>query len=182
MQFKIIAKKSLSIFAVVILILSLNISVNVSAELIPDENYGVAFDDFENDDSIDYVDCKISEGIITLEEGNPVIVYDRKEKPENVEAWTKRDARISPGEGGIKGALSTYFSSPELIMYEKFTDAQHRALEDLEEEDNNVVSTLAVEGGDVDIWPMNLFKFEIDPNIASIKNIKINWRFGKYKD
>jgi len=52
-----IANNLIAIFSVLLLILNLNISINVSADRVIDEDYGVAFDEFENDNSISLDNC-----------------------------------------------------------------------------------------------------------------------------
>ena len=94
-----IAKKSIAICSVLLLISSLNISQNVIAERIIDEDYGVAYDEFKDDSNINLTNCTYDafNRNIILEYGPLPFVYNHKTTPGNVEAWYDDQPFFVPG-------------------------------------------------------------------------------------
>lgn len=179
MLLKKIAKKSIAIFIVFLLLLSFNFSLNVTAKLDIDEFDGVAFDDFDTDEDITYINCNYSKGSIKLDYGAHNITYDCKVTPEKVEAWKLDPLLIKPGDEGVGGFLSKFLSLDQLTG-DEFSSNEY---EDLWYADNNVVETEALVGYyDEPNWPLNLFRFDLDFNKDIVDTFTVDWYFGDFKE
>ena len=69
-----IGYKSIAILCVLLLIFSFNLTSNVTADPQNDQD-GVYFDDFENENYVTLKDCNLSNGVILLREGTPYVIY-----------------------------------------------------------------------------------------------------------
>ena len=120
-----IAKKLFAIFTVFLLILSFNFSTNINAKIITYPNDGVAFDDFENPDSIDMFNCSLSSGngSVVLQYAPQTIVYDHKNKPDNVDGWYHINPSITPG-GDLLQILSLLIN-PDRLSGEEFLELEN---------------------------------------------------------
>lgn len=176
-----IAKKSIAIFTVLLLILSFNISTNVSAELIPDYEYGVAYDEFGDDTSIDLQNCTYDEknASVILEYGPVPVLYDHDKKPDNIEAWYHDEAYITPG-GDVAQILSLLIH-PNLLPSEEF---ENLAPIDEARTDNSYLETESVHDRFLQYtyYPLHLFKIEIEENINRLEDFTVNWWSGPFDE
>jgi outer membrane protein assembly factor BamB len=181
-----IAKKTIAIWLVLLLILSLIISTNVSAEFKPgdpDNPDGVAYDEFENAiDIIDNNNCNISNGSIKLLNTEFEKTFDRAETPTQIEAWKIASMYFELGNEKIGGLISQ-FLNPDLIEGEEFDSSEYEDIEDHHEYPVAVVETRAQLGWqDNPIWPMNLFRFDTRYDKDLIDEFELTWRFGEYQN
>ena len=181
MKIKNFTNKTLSIWFILILLISLFFSSNVSAEFKPNDPNnpdGVAYDEFENSNDITINDCVRENDSITLIRKNFIKTFDKEETPDSVEAWKIASIGVEPGNQGIGGFISQYFTPDLLIGYE-FTDDEY---DDIKNPEATAVETEAQLGfGGKPIWPMNFFRFNTEYNKNIIDEFELTWRFGNYQ-
>jgi outer membrane protein assembly factor BamB len=171
-----IAKKLFAIFSVLLLILCLKISTNVSAKLIKDEDYGIAYDEFEDSSSIIMVNCTLNETTesVILKYEPLSIVYNHNKKPNNIEAWYDDQALIFSGD--LLKFLTT-ITNPNLLKKYEFTD-----LSGINAIDDNYLETesLVNIAFNYTYYPIHIFEIKIDENFERLENFKVNWVPGSY--
>ena len=165
MKLSMIAKKSIAIITVLLLILSLNISTNVIAKFEIDEDCGVAFDEFENDDSITLENCTydtLNRSIILEYEPLP-FVYNHKNTPKSIEAWYDGQPLLAPG-----GDLFTFLSQitkPDTLINSPSADKFDDLSTIDEENDGDFFITVSEYDRfpmEYVYYPLHLFKIQID--------------------
>ncbi len=184
MKLKIIAKKSIAIFSVLLLILSLNISTNVSAKLEIDDDCGVAYDEFEDAVSIFPDNCtydSLNRSVILEYEPLP-FVYNHKETPGNIEAWYDDQPFFAPG-GDLFTILSA-ITNPNILQnaptaYE-FTVTDLSTID--EEGDDKYFETVSAVSRTFNYvyHPLHLFQIQIDENIDRLDKFTVDWYSGLY--
>lgn len=180
MKIKNFTKKTLTVWFILILLLSLTFSSNVSAEFIPDDPNnpdGVAYDDFENADDITINDCNLERDSIKLIQREFIKTFDKKENPDDVEAWKIASIGVEPGNQGIGGFISQYFT-PDLLIGNEFTSVEYNNIKNAN--DNKVDTEAQLGFGGKPIWPMNFFRFNTKYNKNIIDQFELTWRFGTY--
>ncbi|KYK20368.1 hypothetical protein AYK24_03755 [Thermoplasmatales archaeon SG8-52-4] len=181
MKLKNFTKKTITVWFILILLQSLIYSSIVSAEFKPsDPNNldGVAYDEFENAIDITINDCTLLNGSINLVRKNFIKTFDKEETPDNVEAWKIASLGVEPGNQGIGGFISQYFT-PDLLIGNEFTNPEYNKIKNA---DDSTVDTAAQLGfGGKPIWPMNFFRFDTKYNKNILDEFELTWRFGNYK-
>ena len=175
-----IAKKIFAIFTVFLLVFSFNFSFNVKAKLNQFNNDGVAFDDFENADSIDMVNCSLARGngSVVLQYAPQDVIYDHKNKPNDVEGWYHINPSIAPG-GDLLQILSLLIN-PDLLSGEKFdslTPINQKGDSDYLE----TVSGLNRFMG-FTYYQLHMFKFKIDEDTSRVDFFNFQWCPGPFDE
>ena len=173
-----IARKLFAICIVLLLLFSFNFSFNVIAELRQNNDDGVAYDEFENDVSIDMENCTLSKGngTVILGYAPPVIVYDHKNKPNNVEGWYDTDPIIPPG-GDIAQILSLLIN-PNLMSGEEFESLV--PINEPEEDDYLETESGLTHWLGITNYQLHMFKFKIDEDTSRVNFFEFQWLPGPY--
>jgi hypothetical protein len=174
-----IAKKFIAICSVLLLILSLKISTNVTAGIVEDDDYGVAFDEFEDNSSITMENCTVNETIesVILKYEPLSLIYNHNKKPSNIEGWYDDQPFLVPGGDLLK--ILTAFTNPNILEKYEFTDLSPINSEDSLYLETESIANLAL--GYV-YYPINLFKIKIDENIKRLDTFNVNWIPGPYNE
>jgi len=171
--------KSITVIILLLISICLVFPSSVSAELVISYDDGVAYDIFDDVDSLFMENCTLDEESIILESEPLTITYNHKNKPNKIEAWKIEDTLITPGESGILQLLSK-FIKPDMIPGEKITN-----LEGIDyENDNNQIIVYSFWWRNLNYtsYPMNLFRFKINEDIDLIDKISVGWQSGNYKE
>jgi len=174
-----IAKKSIAIFSVLLLILSLNISTNVSAALVKDDDYGVAYDEFEDDTSFTLENCTYDDlnNSIILERKPLQIIYDHKRTPDNIKAWENDNPFLVPG-GDLFTVLSS-LTNPNMLKKYEFED-----LSTIDFKDGEYYETIseASRPSNYVYWPLHLFEIQVDEDVNRLDDFMVDWYSGPYDE
>jgi outer membrane protein assembly factor BamB len=175
-----IAKKTIAIWSVLLLIFSLNFSFNATAEIIKDKDDGVAFDEFNNGNDITLRKCDLSNGSIRLMNIEFDRIFDRKNTPTLFEAYKHASPLIKPS-GGIIQYISSVVDNPESLISTPDSDEySYNEYSNIENIDDNLVET---EGGKFYLqpwWPINLYRFKTGYKKSNVDEYELAWNLGKY--
>ncbi|KYK32089.1 MAG: hypothetical protein AYK22_00595 [Thermoplasmatales archaeon SG8-52-3] len=175
-------KKLFTVIVLFLLAIGLVFPPNISAKFNISNEDGVAFDDFENDDSVTLQNCTLDTktNSITLSYEPLNLTYNYEEKPENIEAWKITDTLITPGEGDFLQLLSK-FINPNLIPGSEFNSQEYTAIKYMDE--GKIVETSSVWWRYLNYTssPMNLFRFKIDEDVDLIDKFWVGWQSGNYE-
>jgi len=183
MKLKKIAKKTIAIWSVLLLLLSLNISINVFAELnnYNADNHGVAYDDFGNDNSVDLEKCVVDgpNSSIILDDDPLSSLYNHDVTPSNVKGWYKDDTYIAPGSGGEFAQLLSLLISPNLLEGEEFD-----SLEPIDDKDSEYLETDSLVHLSLGIvyYPLHMFEIKISEDVSRVDDFTVEWWSGPYDE
>jgi outer membrane protein assembly factor BamB len=179
MKFDYDCKKTFTVIILVLISICLVFPSNVLAELKVYLDDGVAFDEFENTDSVILENCTKDGESIILESEPISIIYNHLNKPNKIEVWKIEDTLITPGEGSFLQLLSR-FIRPDMIP--------GKEVEDLEginhENDDDYISADSVWWRNLNYTshPMHLFRFKIKEDVDLIDKISVFWQSGDYQE
>jgi len=178
MKTKNITKKIIAIYTLLLLVFSGNLIFNLSAELIPDYDDGVIYDEFNNAHDITLNNCKLINGHIELTSESQDINYNYNDTSNKIKAWMLTDTYITPGSGDFIKLISNFINPDRMPGYE-FTTSEYSRLK---KRDNLAVKTMSEYGpyANYVYYPMNLFRFEIRENVNLIDNFTAVWWSGAY--
>ena len=178
MKLKIIVKKLLTIYILIVLVLSFNITLNLSAKLIPDYDDGVIYDEFDDAEDVTLNNCNLQNGYIELTNESHSIFYNYNDTPSKINAWMLTDTYITPGSGDFIKLISNFINPEKMPGYE-YTPSEYSKLK---KRDNSAVETISEYGPYMNYtyYPMNLFKFKINENADLIDNFTAVWWSGAY--
>lgn len=127
MKLKIIIKKLLTIYILIILILSCNITLNLSAKLIPDYDDGVIYDEFDDEENVALNNCNLQNSYIELTNESHSIFYNYNDTSSKINAWMLKDTYITPGSGDFVKLISNFVNPDKMPGYE-FTTTEYSKL------------------------------------------------------
>jgi len=182
MRFNNIANKSIAIWTVFILVISVFFSINVSAELFQFDDDGVAYNEFENSKDITLVNCSLSpnNGSVILEYAPHDIIYDHLRYPDNVNAWYSENLLMTPsGSGGSLAQFLSRFIKPDFLNMEKFPD-----LEPIDKEDSQYLESKGTLNRVLyyTYYPIQLYEIEINENTRDVESFEVQWWPGPYDE
>jgi len=171
------SKKSVIVCIILLLISSLNLFTIVSSAPIKDDNDGIWFDDFGNSSGIsENVNCVVSNSSVKLDYGSNIRYYDYAAAGNKHEAWSS-DSSSATGE------------EAELLLLPRDLPLQvsfgNEAINAIKYNDDKVEETQSVyfdnSLSNHTYSPVHHFRFKIDQNKDSIKEINFSWWYGDYK-
>jgi outer membrane protein assembly factor BamB len=181
MKLKNFTKKTLTIWFILILLLSLFFSTTVSAEFIPNDPNnpdGVAYDEFENANDITINDCSLDNGSIRLNQREFTKTFDKDETPKKIEGYKIASMILEFGNQSIFGFISQYFT-PDILIENEFDTSEYNKIKN---DDDDAVDTEAPLGiGAKPEWPINFFRFKTEYNKNIIDQFELTWRFGNFQ-
>jgi len=196
MRINALTKKLVTIIAVLLLVLSFNVSFNASATYIKDTDDGVWFDDFDDDSyvtiddvtSIDSYDrCFLNATLnsINLSQGANSIPYDSHISKNNVKAWELDRSLITINENDNLDFGSSLLLNPNNVDTQKDSNPfDNSMLNDIGTDDDDYVETKSLYGsfsGRI-LYPIQYFRFTIDQDPDLVENMEISWNYGAYYD
>lgn len=177
MELKNILKKFIAIY-ILLLLISLSLTTNLYADLIPDYDDGVIYDEFNNAVDITLNNCNLVDGHIELANESYNIYYNYYITPSKIKSFMLTDTYITPGTGNFIKLISN-FINPENIPGYEYTASEYLKLK---KRDNVAVEIMSEYGPYMNYvyYPMNLFRFEINENFNLINNFTVTWWSGAY--
>ena len=169
------SKKSVIICIILLLISSLNFLTTVSAIIPPNNIDGTWFDDFENSSGISKnINCVVSNGSVKLDYGSNIRYYDYAAAGNKHEAWSS-DSSAATGE-------EAKLLLPQNLLNEVSFD--NKGINAIKYNDDKVEETQSKYFDRPRYYtysPVHHFRFKIDQNKESIKEINFSWWYGDYK-
>lgn len=196
MRINALTNRLVTIMAVLLLVLSFNLSINVSATFIDGTTGdGVWYDDFKDcDDMADAISqgriesssksvLHNSTDAITLGLGKTNNTYDYADvkTKDNIEAWEHDLTLLHPDDDDLIGILSS-FLNPSLLIGNEFTSTMYTGI--AEAGDDKVAETESWWGSVMGkiYSPIHQFKFTIDEDESLVEKMEICWNYGDYQD
>lgn len=179
MKIKIVGKKSVVIWIVLLLLFAFNITTIVSSTYIYDTDDGVFFDDFEGysslDDAVnqgnltDYYGCVLSGGVVKLEKGSHAYNYDFADDKGH-EAWDVKLSSIFSGDYDLIRMRNLLGQSSVDTEGLKYLD------------DGKNLSTESMSFGLLNFTfsPVHHFRFKIGKFGQHIDHFEFSWWYGNY--
>lgn len=174
-------KKALFVYiSLVILIVTNFVAIESSATFNKYNEEGIWIDSFNDLNDVENISStlELKNGKIVLKQGNPIIVYNHKNYPNNVKAWTQ-----STGIFGFPSieALARLIK-PDSLPGEKVSEEN---ISNIDELDDKVIKTSSLWMSGVFVeypfLPIHHFQFKVNQKIDSIENVTVKWWFGKYR-
>jgi len=153
-------------------------TVNAAFKELPED--GMWIDEFENaDDITDNSDCfvDIANKTVELQQGDPVIDYNTKDYPDNIDMWY-HDQTIVP-TGGL-GEILASFVNPSVLPGTPVEDQDKELFGELDG-DYKETASYKLTGEDIYVCrPMHHFRFKINQDPVNIKKFTVKWWYGEY--
>ena len=177
MKFDYDCKKTFTVFILVFISMCLVFPANVLAELEVFEDDGVAFDLFEDTNSVILENCTLNGESITLISEPLSKIYNHLIKPDKIDVWKIENVYL--GEGPLINLLSSLIK-PDLITGEEVTQLSGINVEN----DNLVITTYSQYNRIIKELcnPITFFRFKIDEEIDLIDKMSVYWQSGDYKE
>jgi len=170
------SKKSVVVCIILLLISSLNLFTIVSSAPIKDDNDGIWFDDFEDSIGISKnINCVVSNGSVKLDYGSNICYYDYVAAGNKHGAWSS-DLSAATGE-------EAELLLPRNLLNEvSFGNA---GINSIKYNDDKVEETKSAYFDktwlNLTYSPVHHFRFKINQNKDSIKEINFSWWYGDYE-